>query len=75
MTQFSFLMIVLKLSKINIFLHLYIFMHWFSLFGFDVFYDLMEAKYENKELKKRVIITTDAKGGRLRKLVKEKGLL
>ena len=42
---------------------------------FDVFYDLMEAKYENKELKKRVIITTDAKDGRLRKLVKEKGFV
>lgn len=42
---------------------------------FDVFYDLMEAKYENKELKKRIIITTDSKEGRLRKLVKENGFV
>lgn len=42
---------------------------------FDVFYDLMQAKYENKELKKRIIITTDAKNGRLRKLVKENGFV
>lgn len=38
---------------------------------FDVFYDLMEAMYDNKELKKRIIITTNSKEGRLRKLVKE----
>ena len=42
---------------------------------FDVFYDLMEAKYENKELNKRIIITTDSKEGRLRKLVKENGFV
>ena len=42
---------------------------------FDVFYDLMEAKYENKELKKRIIVTTDSKDGRLRKLVKENGFV
>lgn len=42
---------------------------------FDVFYDLMEAKYDSKELKKRIIITTNSKDGRLRKLVKENGFV
>lgn len=44
-------------------------------FLFDVFYDLMQAKYEDKELKKRIIVTTDRKNGRLRKLVKKHGFV
>ena len=42
---------------------------------FDVLLELMEAKYDEKELKKRVIITTDRKEGRLRKLAKENGFV
>ncbi len=42
---------------------------------FDVFFDLMEAKYDNKELKKRIIITTHSKEGRLRKITKENGFV
>ena len=42
---------------------------------FDVLLELMEAKYDENELKKRVIITTDRKEGRLRKLAKENGFV
>ncbi len=39
--------------------------------AFDIIYEKMKSKYDNNELKKRIIITTDPKKGILRKLVND----
>ena len=41
--------------------------------AFDLMMKLMSEKYNEEELKKRVIVTTDAETGTLRELVNEKG--
>ncbi len=41
--------------------------------AFDLIYNDMKNRYSSEELKKRVIVTTDANTGTLRQLVKEEG--
>jgi len=41
--------------------------------AFDVIYYIMEGKYSKEELIERIIITTDAKDGSLRKIAKKEG--
>ena len=41
--------------------------------AFDLIFKFMEKKYDQEEMQKRIIITTDAKEGSLRKLAIEKG--
>ncbi|NLL44259.1 MAG: glucose-6-phosphate isomerase [Mollicutes bacterium] len=44
-----------------------------SAIGYDIILKLMKEKYNNEELKKRIIITTDENSGELRKEVNKEG--